>query len=310
MAVLAAETPVLDDVRAEIPRFVNHLHAEHRSPRTVESYVDSARQLATFLESNGMPLAVPAIRREHVEAYLADLTAQGRKPATAALRYRSLRVFFGWLVDEDVIDVSPMAKMSAPSAPVQPVPVLGKDEIRRMLRAASGKSFDDRRDAALILVYYSTGARLSEIANLRTTDVRKLALGGGELTVLGKGGSNRTIRFGSTTQRALDQYDRLRSRHKAARSEWLWLGKRGRLEPRGIVQAMRRRAIEAGISNFHAHRLRHSKAHEWLAKGGLEGDLMQIMGWQSRTMLTRYAASAASERANAAQSRLDPADEL
>jgi site-specific recombinase XerC len=309
MAVVAAR-PVLEDVRAEIPRFLTHLQAEHKSPRTVESYVDSANQLGTFLAANGMPIHAPAIRREHVEAYLVDLAARGRSPATAALRYRSLRVFFGWLVDEDVVSVSPMAKMSAPSAPIQPVPVLGKDEIRRMLRATSGKTFDDRRDAALVLIYYSTGARLSEIANITTADVRKLALGGGEVTVLGKGGSHRTIRFGSTTQRALDQYDRLRSRHKAARSEWLWLGKRGRLEPRGIVQAMRRRAAQAGIVDFHAHRLRHSKAHEWLAKGGLEGDLMQIMGWQSRTMLTRYAASAASERANAAQSRLDPADEL
>jgi site-specific recombinase XerD len=309
MAVVAAK-PVLEDVRAEIPRFLTHLQAEHKSPRTVESYVDSANQLGTFLAANGMPIHAPAIRREHVEAYLVDLAARGRSPATAALRYRSLRVFFGWLVDEDVIPVSPMAKMSAPSAPVQPVPVLEKDDVRKLLRAASGKTFDDRRDTALILVYYSTGARLSEIANLTTADVRKLALGGGELTVLGKGGSHRTIRFGSTTQRALDQYDRLRARHKAARSEWLWLGKRGRLEPRGIVQAMRRRAAQAGIADFHAHRLRHSKAHEWLAKGGLEGDLMQIMGWQSRTMLTRYAASAASERANAAQSRLDPADEL
>ncbi|MEO5704494.1 MAG: tyrosine-type recombinase/integrase [Candidatus Limnocylindrales bacterium] len=102
----------------------------------------------------------------------------------------------------------------------------------------------------------------------------------------------------------------MRSRHKHGRTEWLWLGKRGRLEARGIVQAMRRRAALAGIPDFHAHRLRHSKAHEWLAKGRLEGDLMQIMGWQSRTMLTRYAASAASERANAAQLLRDPADQL
>ena len=132
--MLAVETLAPDDIRAEIPRFLTHLQAEHKSPRTIESYTDSARQLGAFLAENGMPILTPAIRREHVEAYLVDLGARGRSPATAALRYRSLRVFFGWLVDEDVIPVHPMAKMSAPSAPVQPVPVLAKDDVRRMLK--------------------------------------------------------------------------------------------------------------------------------------------------------------------------------
>ena len=66
------------------------------------------------------------------------------------------------------------------------------------------------------------------------------------------------------------------------------IGRRGRLTETGVAQMLRRRAEQAGNRRgLHPHLFRHTFAHQWLAEGGSEGDLMRLAGWRSRTMLQR-----------------------
>jgi site-specific recombinase XerD len=212
------------------------------------------------------------------------------------------------MADEDEIPAHPMARMRPPIVPEQPVPVLEPEQITALLAACEGKEFADRRDAALVHLFLDTGVRLAELTGATLDDVD---LSGRTLTVLGKGRRGRTVAFGTRTARALDRYLRSRARHKRAELSALWLAERGgAMTSSGLTQAVKRRGEAAGIKSLHPHQLRHTSVHGWLSAGGAEGDAMQLFGWKSRQMLSRYGASAAAERARAAHRRHGLVDRL
>lgn len=276
-----ADHPAFEDA---VVAWQRSLRAANKSPATVRTYSSAVHALCAFLPDGATPAEVT---RREVEDFLLDVVERN-SASTAGTHFRGLQQFFRWFAAREETR-NPTVGVRAPAVPDKPVPVLQNDQLSAILATVSGESFDQVRDNAILRLFLDAGPRRSELGSIEVDDIdfeQQI------IHILGKGRSERVLPFGDRTAEALRRYLAVRSAHpKADTAAGLWLGLRGALTPDGIYQ------IVVARTQLHPHVFRHTFAHHWRINGGSEGDLMTIAGWKSPRMLSRYGASAATERA-------------
>ena len=303
------------DLRSLARSFARSLEDRDLSPNTVCTYLTGIKGFGQFLLARRMPMTVADITGEHVREYLRSLIDAGQSDNTRANRYKGLAAFFKWLVDEDEIRArdNPLAKIKRPVIQQSPPPILSDADVLALLNTCRGSDFEDRRDQAILRLFFDIGVRRSGLAYLRVQDV-DLDAYPPTVTIVGKGQRGQrhvyTAGIGRKTASAMDRYLRVRARHKHAAAEGLWLGRQGALRDGAIALMLLRRGKQAGVT-IHAHLFRHKFAHDQLSEPDVkEGDVLEQGGWRDPTMLRRYARSAAAERARIAHARKDLSSRL
>ncbi len=291
-----------------IGSFRLHLAAQGKAARTVQGYISAVRWFAAcYLLGRAGKTSWEQADAQDIQQRMTQLLDR-YSSAYASIQFRALRQFFKWRADEEELP-DPMARLRVPKVTVTAVPVFTSVELSELHKACQGRSFPARRDAAIFAVFKATGIRLSELAGIRyhPDDPARndLDLQAREIRIRGKGGTARTVKIGHQTARSLDRYLRARARHTQAHRPQLWLGvnNRGPLTATGIYQIDARRGRQCGVTVY-PHRFRHHFSRTWLDRGGAERDLMELNGWTSPQMLTRYGASARSARARRSYDRI------
>lgn len=304
---MARTRATADNLGLNIAAFSRHLDAEGKSQATIVAYRKGTDQLEAFLREQNLPLGVAAIRAEHIERFLIDLRERGQAAATINQRFRSLQQFWKYLEAEGEVKATPLENIAPPRVPDNPPPIVAEDQMRAILRTCDGTTFTDRRDTAILWLFYDTGIRRAEMAGITVADLDTEMK---SIEVTGKGERTRVVRYGRDASRVLDRYLRRRDEHPDGNLAALWLGQRGSLSIYGVEQVVQRRAGEANLGHIHCHSFRHSFAHNYLEAGGNEGNLMHLAGWRSRQMVDRYGRSAAAQRARDTYDAFSPGDRL
>lgn len=218
-------------------------------------------------------LTVTRLEAMSFARYLTDTYA----PQGNISRIKSLKVFYNWAVEEELIAVSPFAKVKM-SAPAIAKPVPSNEEVAAMFERAR-KTTNARRDTALLSVLVCTGARKGELANVEVSDVD---LHSGVLRLRVSKSRARTVPLDDRAVVALGRW----MRQRGVGSGSLWSSG----DPYQLIDNVMLR-LSAG--QWRSHAMRRYMATTWLRKGGSEVSLIRICGWSSGAMLRHYVSASA-----------------
>ena len=243
------------------------------SPNTIEAYKHDLDWLLGYLAQEGVdPLSVKLEDLEHFAAMLSD---HGISAKSQARILSGVRSFYRYLVLDGYLDVDPTELLESPHLPQHLPEYLSTEEVDALENSIDLTSNEGHRNRAIIEVFFSCGLRVSELTNLKLSD---LFLTQGFIRVNGKGGKQRLVPISERAIHELELWfdDRRQMNIKPGEEDYVFLNRRGHHLTRTMILIMvKRQAEAAGIKKtISPHTLRHSFATA-LLKGGADLRIIQ-----------------------------------
>lgn len=254
--------------------FITTCRVEGAAERTLCLYQYNIEKYLQFI--------CPAIpSSQNVLDYLSSFQEKHYSVYSIHQYYRTLRRFFNWLVEWELINRSPLQPRHGEKKLIKPPKLpelrhrtLSDDQLRRILNWCSQKGFTHLRNIAMVLIFIDTGIRTLEMSKVQIEDVN---IDTGAVRVIGKGSKERILRISLTTRKALLAY--LRRRHDDYSALWV-SEERHPMTMLGIKTTIRKIMNYAGIEGRKtgAHTLRHTSAKNYLMNGGDLKTLQYMLG--------------------------------
>ena len=266
-ATLAAAQAADDPVDPSITRFLDAVWMERGlSPNTLAAYRADLTALARWLKARGVD--VTRTGRNDLLGFIAWRVETGARPRSTARQLSSFRRFFRWAVREGLLDEDPTAQIAMPKIGRSLPKSLSEAEVDSLLGAPMVADPLGHRDRTMLEVLYATGLRVSELVNLRYSQVN---VNQGVLRIVGKGNRERLIPLGEEAVRWLGEFvagprgEILLDRQ----TEYLFPTRRGdRMTRQAFWHIIKRYAARAGVEReLSPHTLRHAFATHLLNHG-------------------------------------------
>lgn len=262
-------------------RYVRYLKLERNySPNTIQAYVHDLDYLINFIKGEG--LAIADVRLSHLETFAATIHEFGVSATSQARILCGVRSFFRFLVLDGVLADDPAELLESPAVGEHLPEVLTTEEVDRMEASIDLSKWEGQRNRAIIEVLFSCGLRVSELVNLRFSDV---SLNDKFLRIVGKGSKERLVPISDAALREIQLwlFDRNLMKVKPGEQEYVFLNRRGAHLTRTMILIMiKRTAEEAGITKtVSPHTLRHSFATALLKGGANLRAIQEMLGHEN-----------------------------
>lgn len=258
-----------------VAKYVRYLKLERNySANTLEAYQRDLQKLLDYLPDN---MSVKDVQLEDLQEFSASLHDIGIGTTSQCRILSGIRSFFAYLQLDGHRPDNPCELLESPRLGEHLPEVLSSHEVDMLEDSIDLSKWEGHRNRAIIEVLFSCGLRVSELVNLRLSDVYADEQ---YLRVMGKGAKERLVPISGKALRELTMwfYDRNLMRIKPGEEDYVFLNRRGAHLTRTMILIMiKRQAIEAGITKtISPHTLRHSFATS-LLEGGADLRAIQAM---------------------------------
>ncbi len=262
-----------------IELFLNFLSVERAlSSNTIASYAKDLNLYTDFLAGKGIN-SLSGTSRNDIVNFMLNQKDRGISANSTARRLAAIRMFYRFLVRERILKIDPSSVIESPKLWKKIPETLNINEIQALLMQPNVRERQGIRDRAILETFYATGARVSEVVNLKKDNVN---LEVGFLRCVGKGNKERIVPLGKKAIEGITRYiENSRGEFlKKKESEYLFLNRSGaRISRQSLWKLIKKYARQAGIKKpIRPHILRHSFATHLLEGGADLRSVQEMLG--------------------------------
>ncbi|MCG8387154.1 MAG: site-specific tyrosine recombinase XerD [Cytophagales bacterium] len=274
-----------------IHQFQNYLRLERSlSGNSVEAYVHDVVKLKQFVELSNPGISPLDVNSTHLQNFLEYIHTLGMTPRTQARVISGLKAFYKYLLFENILEKDPTLLIEAPKLGRKLPDTLSYQEIVTLLEGIDHSTPEGTRNRAMLEVLYSSGLRVSELVDLRLTNIYEDI---GFLRVIGKGSKERLVPIGKDALKYLQIYIQEIRVHVSiaeGHQNYVFLNRRGKKLTRVMVfTIIKNLAKKVGINkNISPHTFRHSFATHLIEGGADLRAVQEMLGHESITTTEVY----------------------
>ena len=260
------------------------------SVNSVDAYIHDVEKLTQYFEIAGITIPPEKVELHHLQEFLIWINGLGMTTTTQSRVISGLKGFYKYLLLENLIQVEPTEKLDSPKIVRKLPSTLNIIEINNLISAIDLSTPEGERNRAMLETLYGCGLRVSELINLR---ISNLYFHEGFIKVIGKGDKERLVPIGSVAMRQIQIYlstVRIHVPVKKGQEDIVFLNRRGsRLSRIMVFTIIRDLAEKIGLKKqVSPHTFRHSFATHLVEGGADLRAVQEMLGHESITTTEIY----------------------